>query len=79
LKANGVKGFYHRATHNLWVLLTEVKEVELSLSDGTYRDWYQGHLDNSTYRPLVEYVLRLCAVKMTSKPARKMQSDFEKR
>jgi len=79
LKANGLKGFCHRATHNLWVLLTEVKEVELRLSDGTYRDWYQGHLDNSTYRPLVEYVLRLCAVKMTSKPARKMQSDFEKR
>jgi 7-cyano-7-deazaguanine tRNA-ribosyltransferase len=59
LKAEGLRGFCHRATHNLWTLLNEVKEVKLRLSAGTYQGWYQGHLDNSTYRPLIEYVLKL--------------------
>jgi len=59
LKAAGLQGFCHRATHNLWTLLAEVKEVELRLSNGTYQDWYQSHLDNSIYRPLIQYALTL--------------------
>lgn len=58
LKCGGLEGFCNRATHNLWTLLNEVKEINEHLGTETYETWYQDHLDNSTYRPLVEYVLR---------------------
>jgi 7-cyano-7-deazaguanine tRNA-ribosyltransferase len=57
LRASGVVGFCNRATHNLWVLLREAAEVSQRLMDGTYRDWYAGHLDNSTYLPLIQHAL----------------------
>ncbi len=57
LRASGVVGFCNRAAHNLWVLLREAEEVSARLADGTYRDWYAGHLDNSTYLPLIEQAL----------------------
>ncbi len=53
LMKNGVDGFANRATHNLSVLLDEVALIESHLADGTYRSWYQAHLDNSIYLPLV--------------------------
>jgi 7-cyano-7-deazaguanine tRNA-ribosyltransferase len=53
LKASGVEGFANRATHNLSVLLDEATLVDAHLADGTYRSWYEGHLINSTYLPLV--------------------------
>jgi hypothetical protein len=57
LRASGVVGFCNRATHNLWVLLREAEEVSTHLADGTYADWYLGHLNNSTYLPLLQHAL----------------------
>lgn len=58
LKSSGLVGFCNRATHNLWTLLDEVRQIDEHLKVGDYETWYQSHLDNSTYRPLIEYVLR---------------------
>lgn len=56
LKAGGTAGFCYRATHNLWTLLDEARQIEEHLAAGTYLDWYITHLDNSIYRPLIEQV-----------------------
>jgi hypothetical protein len=58
LTSSGQEGFCHRATHNLWVLLEEARWVERRLNAGNYRQKYQQHLNNSTYLPLIEAVLR---------------------
>jgi hypothetical protein len=57
LKARGIDGFCNRATHNLWTLLDETCQVTEHLNQNTYDEWYGAHLDNSTYRPLIEHVL----------------------
>ena len=57
LKADATKGFSHRATHNLWVLLKEAEWVSHRLSDGSYPDVYKDRLDNSTYVPLLERIV----------------------
>jgi hypothetical protein len=57
LKATGINGFCNRATHNLWTLLEEVKWIEKHLTARTYREAYKGHLDNTIYRPLIEYLV----------------------
>src|SRR5262249_21990310 len=57
LKANGSLGFCNRATHNLWTLLEEAREVEVGLAAGTYPGWYASHLDNTIYRPLIELIV----------------------
>jgi hypothetical protein len=54
LKSDGLRGFCHRATHNLWVLLEEAAWVSKHLSAGTYAANYRRRLDNSTYLPLIE-------------------------
>lgn len=54
LKAKGMQGFCNRATHNLWVLLEESREIQAHLANGTYATWYSTHLDNSIYLPLIE-------------------------
>lgn len=59
LKTNGITGFCNRATHNLWTLLEEIKQVQDHLIIETYDIWYKEHLDNSVYQPLIEYVLKL--------------------
>jgi len=58
IKASGIKGFCNRAVHNLWVLLEEVRQIDEHLAAGTYETWYQAHIKNSVYRPLVEYTLK---------------------
>ena len=58
LKAGGIDGFSNRATHNLWTLLGETSQIEDHLALGTYETWHKDHLDNSVYRPLIDYVLR---------------------
>jgi 7-cyano-7-deazaguanine tRNA-ribosyltransferase len=58
LKATGIQGFSNRATHNLWTLLDEARQIEGHLIDGSYQTWYKHHLDNSTYLPLIEQTLR---------------------
>lgn len=57
LQARGVQGFTNRATHNLWILLREAAEIRTRLADSTYESWYEGHLDNSIYLPLVRHAL----------------------
>jgi len=57
LKASRMHGFCNRATHNLWTLLDEARQIEAHLTDGTYETWYDQHVENSVYRPLIDYVL----------------------
>ena len=59
IKADGIKGFSCRATHNLFVLLEEAKWVTTHIAAGTYEQNYQGRLDNSIYVPLITSLLRL--------------------
>ncbi len=56
LKADGIEGSCNRATHNLWVLLQEANEIRIRLANGTYAEWYEHHLDNSIYLPLIRYL-----------------------
>lgn len=58
LKTDGLKGFCHRATHNLWVLLEEAAWVSKHLSGGTYEKNYRRRLDNSTYLPLIREIVK---------------------
>jgi len=62
LKANKLHGFCCRATHNLWALLEENIWLEQQLSAGTYACNYDGRVDNSTYRPIIEELLTLLAL-----------------
>ena len=60
LQAHGSEGFYNRATHNLWVLLEEARQIQehlIVLQD--YQDWYQEHLDNTIYRPLIARLVEI--------------------
>jgi tRNA-guanine family transglycosylase len=57
LKVRGMQGFCCRATHNLWTLLDETRQIYEHLADGTYEDWYSQHVESSTYKPLIDYVL----------------------
>jgi len=58
LKINGIIGFKNRATHNLWVLLEEARLIKMHLDQGSYADWYIGHVNNSTYKPLINYLVK---------------------
>lgn len=57
LKASGIQGFCHRATHNLWTLLQEERQIREHLRAGTYQMWYRQHVNNSVYRPLIDALL----------------------
>jgi hypothetical protein len=57
LCANGIQGFSNRATHNLWVLLQEVRWVQARLAKGTYDYCYRRRLKNTVYLPIIEKVL----------------------
>jgi 7-cyano-7-deazaguanine tRNA-ribosyltransferase len=76
LKANKLEGFCNRATHNLWILLQEVKWLKGHIRAGTYENNYSKRLDNSRYRPLVGELLKLLEEGntkesgVTKKPAR---------
>ncbi len=54
LKQGGSQGFSNRAIHNLYVLIEEMKLIEKHQRLGDYRDWYQSHLTNSIYKPLID-------------------------
>lgn len=64
LRAKGVDGFANRATHNLWILLQEAQLIEHHLADGTYTEWYGEHLDNTTYRPLINLAVMMRAERL---------------
>ena len=57
IRAKGLPGASHRATHNLWVLLQEARLVEEHLQGGTYARWYRDHLDNTIYGRLIEHIV----------------------
>ncbi len=57
LKENGTIGFARRATHNLYVLLEEVKEIEMNLKAGSYQNWYPTHVFNRMFLRLIDYAL----------------------
>lgn len=57
LRASATVGFCNRATHNLWTLLAEARQIAEHLADGTYTSWYASHLDNSIYLPLITRAL----------------------
>jgi queuine/archaeosine tRNA-ribosyltransferase len=59
LKMSGLEGFCNRATHNLWTILEETRLVSAHLEAGTYRDWYQTHLENTTYKPLIDRLIEM--------------------
>lgn len=59
LEAGKLAGFAARATHNLWVLTKELSDIETQLKAGTYRDWYQDHMENRIFTKLVEHSLTL--------------------
>ena len=57
LKSAGLAGFCNRATHNLWTLLREASQIDRHLKRNTYTEWYETHVENSTYRPLIDYLV----------------------
>ncbi len=59
LRAPGLQGFCHRATHNLWTVLEEAHLIETHLAAGRYMTWYTQHINNSVYRPLIDELVRL--------------------
>jgi 7-cyano-7-deazaguanine tRNA-ribosyltransferase len=79
LKASKLHGFCCRATHNLWVLLDENRWLQEQIAAGTYALNYGSRLDNSTYRPIIDELLRMlqssetdpviCPNKAHSRPA----------
>lgn len=58
LKADKVFGFGNRATHNLWVLLEENRQIQKRLGKTSYAKWCEQHLDNSIYLPLIKQLLQ---------------------
>jgi 7-cyano-7-deazaguanine tRNA-ribosyltransferase len=70
LKASGIDGFAHRATHNLWILLKEARWVSERLAKGTYSRCYRRRLDNTVYLPLISEVLKLRRLPEKSRAAR---------
>ncbi|GMV27804.1 MAG: hypothetical protein AMXMBFR58_38350 [Phycisphaerae bacterium] len=58
LKANGIDGFKNRATHNLWVLLNEAEWLAARMKAGTYEKCFARRLDNSTYLPLIDQLVK---------------------
>jgi 7-cyano-7-deazaguanine tRNA-ribosyltransferase len=57
LRASASRGFKHRATHNLSILLEEAAWMRQQLTAGTYAANYCDRLDNSTYKPLIATVV----------------------
>jgi hypothetical protein len=57
LCASGIQGFMKRATHNLWILLQEVRWVAARLGKRTYERCYRQRLRNTVYLPVIEKVI----------------------
>lgn len=57
LRAGLARGFCHRATHNLWILLEEAKWMKAQLEANSYVRNYLDRLDNSTYKPIIRKLI----------------------
>lgn len=75
LESGGVQGAVHRAAHNLWVLLEEAAAIEEHRATGTYRAWYQQHLDNTIYRPLIDTLIDVETPKANFLPAEESRAS----
>ena len=58
MSVSGMEGFCHRATHNLWTLIDEAKQIDTHIQNQSYRDWYLTHVNNSTYLPLIRQAVK---------------------
>jgi 7-cyano-7-deazaguanine tRNA-ribosyltransferase len=58
LSASGTIGFARRATHNLYVLLEELNEIDNRLMNGSYHTWYSTHVFNGMFLRLIDYALK---------------------
>lgn len=58
LKSGGTSGFSNRATHNLWVLLEENSWIQEKIAEGTYDDLYKERVDHSSYRLLIDELVK---------------------
>ena len=63
LSASGTIGFARRATHNLYVLLEELNEIDNRLMNGSYHTWYSTYVFNGTFLRLIDYALRKINIK----------------
>ena len=59
IRKNGMEGFCHRATHNLWILLQESEWALKKIRQGDYEANYESWLDNSTYLPLIRKAIEI--------------------
>lgn len=57
LKSQSTEGFRVRAAHNLWILLEEQKWISENLNSGNYANVYGEYLNNSTYFPLIKFLV----------------------
>lgn len=57
LKASGIEGFMHRASHNLWILLREADWVAARLASKSYARSYKRRIDNSIYSTIVDAIV----------------------
>ena len=63
MSASGTIGFARRATHNLYVLLEELNEIDNRLMNGSYHTWYSTHVFNGTFLQLIDYALKKISMK----------------
>lgn len=58
LIAKASEGFRNRATHNLWTLLEEEKWIREKTEEESYQNLYRERVENSTYRSLIDYLVK---------------------
>lgn len=66
LESGGIDGFAARATHNLWVLASELQDIEIRLANGSYADWFPEHIDNRIFIKLIEHAVNEMAQPATA-------------
>ncbi|MBK7072933.1 MAG: hypothetical protein IPH44_11580 [Myxococcales bacterium] len=57
LEVGGLGGFAARATHNLWVLVRELQDIEQHLAAGSYLNWFPSHIENRVFMGLVRHAV----------------------
>ena len=54
--ATGGNGPASGLASDIWNLLDEARLIGTHLDEGTYDDWYESHVENSTYKPLIDFL-----------------------
>ena len=55
LEQKGINGFAARATHNLYVLIKELRSAVERCQSSDYTTWLDAHIDNRVYLPLLKH------------------------